>query len=80
MSNAKSSGFSSKPTKGSRSIPLATRNGACKGWSNNEVTLASGQEDELEDRPFTKSTIPGNVHQETLSIGEREAQSPRWDV
>jgi hypothetical protein len=79
MSGAKSSDYSSKSKGNSRSIPLVARSDNYAGWSNN-VTLASGQEDDLEDRPLAEPTTPKAVHQEALSIGEREVQSPKWQV
>jgi len=79
MSGAKSSDHISKPKGNPRSIPLAARSDMYAGWSNN-VTLASGQEDDLEDRPLAKPTTPEAVHQKGLSVGERQAQSPAWQV
>jgi hypothetical protein len=79
MSGAKSSDHISKPKGNSRSIPLAARSDMYAAWSNN-VTLASGQEDDLEDRPLAKPTTPKTVHQEVSYIGGREAQTPAWQV
>lgn len=79
MSGAKSSGYSSQSKGKPRSIPLSVRSENYAGWSK-KVALASGQEDDLEDRPLAKPITSKAVHQEVSSIGEREAQSPKWQV
>ena len=79
MAGANSSYPSSKPSKHSRGIPLNTRYSVQGNWSNN-VSLASGQEDDHDSRPFADPAVSKKAQRETFSYGEREAQSPRWEV
>lgn len=69
MSGSKSSDCINKFKRNSQSISLTAHSDIYAGRFNS-VTLASSQENNLEDRLLAKSTTPKAVHKKHCSLGK----------